>query len=375
MQVGMTVIFQNPFDRQVDHDVYRQELRLATLAEPLGFDSVWGVEHHFTDYTMCPDVLQFLTYMAGATRRVGLGSMVVVLPWHDPLRVAEQVVMLDAMSDGRLVFGIGRGLGRVEFEGFRVPMEESRDRFIESAEMILHGLEQGWCEYDGRYVKQPRKAIRPKPFKTFRGRTYAAAVSPESMRIMAELGVGILIIPQKPWDVVTAELQQYRTAFREVNGTDPLPTICAGWTFCDENADRAREMAVRWIGGYWDTVLRHYELARDHLKHTKGYEYYGRMSEIAQERGGADTLTEFFLNLQVWGTPTQCYEKILDIRSRVGCETFVSAFSYAGMPYEEAERNQRLFAREVMPALQRLAPLSAETPPVPDRVPPRASSA
>src|SRR5256885_13593658 len=213
MHVGMAVFFQGS-ETRADQEVYREELALADLAEPPGFDSIWGVEHHFTDYTMCPDVLDFLAYMAGRTRRVQLGSMVVVLPWHDPMRVAEQVSMLDTMSDGRLVFGIGRGLGRVEFEGFRVPMDESRGRFIESAEMILRGLEQGYCEYDGTFVKQPRKAIRPRPSRSFKGRTYAAAVSPESMRIMAELGVGILIIPQKPWDVVRDELAQYRTAYR-----------------------------------------------------------------------------------------------------------------------------------------------------------------
>jgi alkanesulfonate monooxygenase SsuD/methylene tetrahydromethanopterin reductase-like flavin-dependent oxidoreductase (luciferase family) len=354
MHVGLAAVFQNPKKTRSDYDVYRNELRLADQAEPLGFESIWGVEHHFTDYTMCPDVLQFLTFMAGRTRRVRLGSMVVVLPWHDPLRVAEQVAMLDNMADGRLIFGIGRGLGRVEFNGFRVAMEESRPRFIESAEMVLRGLETGFCEYDGTFVKQPRTPIRPKPSRTFRGRTYAAAVSPESMRIMAELGVGILIIPQKPWDIVTDELAQYRAAYREVNGADPLPTVCAGWTFCDEDAGRARELAVRYIGGYWDSVLRHYELARDHLKHTKGYEYYGRMSEIAQEKGGVDALTEFFLNLQVWGTPEQCYERIVDIRSRVGCDTYVAAFRYAGMPPAEAERNIRLFAREVLPELKRL---------------------
>jgi alkanesulfonate monooxygenase SsuD/methylene tetrahydromethanopterin reductase-like flavin-dependent oxidoreductase (luciferase family) len=371
MRVGMTVVFQNPHDGQSDHAVYADELRLADLAEPLGFDSIWGVEHHFTDYTMCPDVLEFLTYMAGRTRRVQLGSMVVVLPWHDPVRVAEQVSMLDTMSGGRLVFGIGRGLGRVEFEGFRVPMEESRGRFIESAEMILRGLEQGYCEYDGTFVKQPRKAIRPRPNRTFKGRTYAAAVSPESMRIMAELGVGILIIPQKPWDIVREELAQYRTAYREVNGTDPLPTVCAGWTFCDPDAGRAREMAVRYIGGYWDSVLRHYELAKDHLKHTKGYEYYGRMSEIAAEHG-TDALSEFFLSLQVWGTPEQCYAKVADIRERVGCDTFVACFRYAGMPVDEAERNMRLFASEVLPELRTLG---TEAPTRPAPAEPRASSA
>src|SRR2546427_12475168 len=143
MRVGMTVVFQNPHDVQSDHAVYADELHLADLAEPLGFDSIWGVEHHFTDYTMCPDVLEFLTYMAGRTRRVQLGSMVVVLPWHDPVRVAEQVSMLDTMSQGRFVFGIGRGLWRGEFEGFRGPMGQSRGRLIGGAGTSLRGLVQG----------------------------------------------------------------------------------------------------------------------------------------------------------------------------------------------------------------------------------------
>src|SRR5262249_61833494 len=109
----------------------------GVLAEQLGFESIWGVEHHFTDYTMCPDVLQYLTYFAAKTETLGLGSMVVVLPWHDPLRVAEQVTMLDDMSKGRVILGLGRALGRVEFEGFGVDMNESREIFVESAEMLL----------------------------------------------------------------------------------------------------------------------------------------------------------------------------------------------------------------------------------------------
>src|SRR2546430_16092115 len=188
---------RNPGGARRDFDVYQDELRLADLCEPLGFDSIWSVEHHFTDYTMCPDVLQFLTYMAGRTTRVALGSMVVVLPWHDPMRVAEEVSMLDNISGGRLSLGLGRGAGQVEFDRFRLSMDESRERFVESAETLLRGLEAGYCEYAGTFVRQPRAAMCPAPFKTFRGRTYAAAVSPESMPIMAKLGVGILVIPQK----------------------------------------------------------------------------------------------------------------------------------------------------------------------------------
>jgi alkanesulfonate monooxygenase SsuD/methylene tetrahydromethanopterin reductase-like flavin-dependent oxidoreductase (luciferase family) len=232
-------------------------------------------------------------------------------------------------------------------------MDESRERFVESAEMLLQGLEQGYCEYQGKFVRQPRAAIRPAPFKSFRGRTYAAAVSPESLPIMARLGVGILIIPQKPWHEVAKELETYRTIYREVNRAEAPPPISAGWTYCHADADQAREGARRWIGGYYRTVLDHYHFEADHLTTTKGYEYYGKMSEKIAEYG-TDKVIDYFLNLQVWGTPERCYQRILDIRRRTANSHWVGVFSYAGMPYGDAEASMRLFAAEVLPALQRL---------------------
>ena len=112
MDVGLAIIFQATDKSRSDLEVYRQELRMGCMAESLGFQSIWGVEHHFTDYTMCPDVLQMLAYFAGKSDTLQLGSMVVVLPWHDPMRVAEEVAMLDNMSNGRFLLGLGRGLGR-----------------------------------------------------------------------------------------------------------------------------------------------------------------------------------------------------------------------------------------------------------------------
>ncbi len=352
MRIGMAAICQNPFDERSDGDVYANELRLASLAEPLGFDSLWSVEHHFTDYTMVPDVLQFLSYFAGRTSRIQLGSMVVVLPWHDPMRAAEEISLIDHMSGGRFILGIGRGAGRVEFEGFRLDMGESRERFVEAAQIVLGGLESGFCEFDGKHYKQPRKAIRPKPAGTFKGRTYAAAVSPESAEIMAKLGIGILVIPQKPWETIDAELAMYRRIYREVNGSDAPKPIVAGWVFCDSDEKRARELAVRWIGGYWETAKRHYEFGGEHFAKTKGYEFYAAMSEA--QRSSAAQATEAYLDLQVWGTPAMCQDRIVKTADRMNCEHFSCVFSYAGMPYTESERNLRLFASEVMPKLQRI---------------------
>jgi len=355
MHVGMSTVFQNPHRFTTDREVYRNEVRLTDLAEPLGYESIWGVEHHFTDYTMCPDVVQWLAFMAGRTSTAKLGSMVVVLPWHDPMRVAEEVSMLDSLSGGRMIFGIGRGLGRVEYEGFRLDMNESRDRFVESAQMVLNGLETGYCESQGKYINQPRKDIRPAPFKSFKGRTYAAAVSPESVKIMSELGVGLLIIPQKPWEEVAKEITQYRETYQKLRGAPPPAPIACGWAFCDESEERAHEMARKYIGGYWRSVMDHYEFTADHFKNIKGYEYYGKMSDKIFKYGN-DVVSDFFLNLQVWGTPEQCYERIMKVHSLIENDSWVGVFSYAGMPYDEAERSMRLFAKEVIPELKAFQP-------------------
>ena len=351
MRVGVASIFQNPGQVQTDGAVYADELRLADLAEPLGFDSLWTVEHHFTDYTMMPSPLQFLSYMAGRTRTIQLGSMVVVLPWHDPVRVAEEIALLDHLSGGRFIFGMGRGAGRVEFDGFRVPMSESRARFTEAAQIVLAGLEQGYCEFEGEYFQQPRRDLRPRPVTSFRNRAYAAAVSPESVEIMARLGVGILIIPQKPWEDVDRELAMYRETFEEIHGEPAPPPVLAGWVFCDDDAGRAREGAEQWITRYYRSAIAHYEFTSEHFKEEKGYEFYARISD-AMNRRGTDEAERMYMELQVYGTPKECAERIRAFSERVGAEHFVSVFSYAGMPIADAERNLRLFAGDVMPGLQ-----------------------
>ena len=356
MHVGMSSIFQGFGGPLSDTDVWQADLRLADLAEPLGYDSIWSVEHHFTNYTMCPDVLQFLTYMAGRTERVQLGSMVLVLPWHDPVRAAEQILLLDHMSNGRLILGLGRGTGRVEFDGFRVYMGQARQQFKESAEAILGALETGVMEYEGEFVRQPRVELRPGPLKSFKGRTYSATVSPESAEIMARIGTGVLVVPQKPWQMVEEETATYRATYREARGEEPPPPVVAGWTFVDDNADRAEEQARRWIGAYWDSVISHYEFDKPHLKDTPGYEFHGLMYDRLQKPGGMEKMSDFYIGLQPWGTPEQVYDKVRSFCDVLGADSFVGVFRYGGMPVDVAEKSLRLFAREVMPELKALAP-------------------
>jgi alkanesulfonate monooxygenase SsuD/methylene tetrahydromethanopterin reductase-like flavin-dependent oxidoreductase (luciferase family) len=176
MHAGLSLVFQNLDGQMSDAEMYRHELDLAARAERVGFDSVWTPEHHFDDYQLTPNVPQFLAWVAGQTTRVKLGTMVTVLPWHDPVRVVENFSLLDHLSGGRAMLGLGRGLGRIEFDGFRVEMGESRRRFTEYTQAILHGLESGFIEADGELDQQPRTEIRPRPLASFKGRTFASAI-------------------------------------------------------------------------------------------------------------------------------------------------------------------------------------------------------
>src|SRR3974390_1193186 len=129
MHIGLGLPMQNLDGQTTDAEVYQQELGLAAEAEEAGFDSVWFSEHHFSDYQLTPQTPMVLSWLAGQTKRIKLGQMVSVLPWHDPVRVAESYSVLDHLSGGRAIAGLGRGLGRVEFNSFRPPMGESARRF------------------------------------------------------------------------------------------------------------------------------------------------------------------------------------------------------------------------------------------------------
>lgn len=351
MHVGYATLVQNLGGQYTDHEVYQHIFNMADLAEPLGFDSIWAPEHHFTEYTMTPNVAQFLTYMAGRTKRVKLGAMAYIVPWHEPIRLAEEISVLDHASNGRAILGFGRGLGRVEFDAFRLNMNESRERFVEYTEAILNSLETGYIEYTGKYYQQPRAAIRPTPFRSFKGRAYAAAVSPESARIMAQLGLGILIIAQKPWDITKAELAMYRDLYQDINAAAAPKPVLASFIACHEDEAMAKDMHLKYLRGYARSALAHYEFDNVNLAAIKGYEYYGALSQNIAKHGTA-AFTNFLADLQIYGTPDQVYEKIMDYQSMLDGAAQLGVFSYGGMPHDLAMHSYKLFADKVLPRLK-----------------------
>ena len=302
---------------------------------------------------MCPDVTQFLSYMAGQTSKIKLGTGAVILPWHDPLRVAEEIALLDYYSKGRTIFGMGRGLARIEYDNFRLDMSKSRVQFDESAEMIINALKTGFAEYDGEVIKQPRVEIRPRPPHSFDNRIYSVAMSPDSIDAGANMGTTIMLFMQKPLETMAVEVNRYRDLFKEKHKATAPPVMCIDFVVCDDNAERAEEMARKYAADYFHTAANHYEMAGDHFDGTSGYNSYAEASKVLNDVG-VDAVAQAFVDFQIWGTPEQIIEKAEARKKTLGDFKMSGCFSFAGMPYDYATKSMSLFAEKCIPELHKL---------------------
>src|SRR5213082_646877 len=233
MNVGMMMVFASyGWEDCSDARVWDEEIRLARLAADLGFDCLWSAEHHFNDYSFVPDNIQLMTYLTALCPGIDLGTAAVILPWHDPLRVAENAAVLDMVSGGRLRFGMGRGLARREFAAFRLNMDESRARFDEAAPMIVEALRTGVMEGNGRYYRQPRIEIRPRPKYSFDGRIYAVASSEDSVDSAARLGAHMVMFSDRPWPMRLPAIQRNREMHRKYHGIEAPTMMITDFCFC-----------------------------------------------------------------------------------------------------------------------------------------------
>ena len=359
MNVGMMMVFASyGWEHCPDARVWDEEIRLARLAADLGFDCLWSAEHHFNDYSFVPDNLQLMTYLTALCPGVDLGTAAVIVPWHDPLRVAEQAAVLDMLSRGRLRLGLGRGLARREFAAFRLSMDESRERFDEAAPMIVNALNTGFIEGDGKFYKQPRIEIRPRPQYSFHERIYAVASSEDSIDSAAKLGAHIVMFADRPWEMRLPNIERGRALHRTYHGTEPPQIMLTEFCVCSPNLAEAEEEARRYQGKFVESNFYHYEFLGEHFKTVKGYDAYQQKAEIARQ-GGLEGAVAGFMQAASWGTPDKILRGLEERRKIVGDFELNVAFRFGGMPYEVAERGLKLFAKEVLPVLKAQSPAAA----------------
>jgi len=372
MRIGATIFNQNyrDWDRyeaeeqgkavqkhavRSDREIFNEEINIARIADDTGFDSVWTIEHHFTPYTMVTNPLQYLTYIAGITKRVDLGTMVVVLPWHNPVRVAEDVNMLDSfLGPGReIICGVGRGLGRREYEGMGVDQNEARGRFDESLQIIRQLLATGQCDFAGEFYNVHDLHLRPQPDRDLSANLWCAGGTPQTVEIIAKHGVPPLTIPTTSLELALSNMRQY-AELRQNAGHGPSHTKLALWTYVAETESEAQAGAQQFMTEYADSALRHYELLGTHLQDTKGYKEYGQLQTALRQ--DASPFRQAFYRSHPWGTPDQVIQRATELANAFGTDEIMFVFKYGSMPLAVAEKSMRVFAKEVMPALKELRP-------------------
>ena len=369
MRVGVHFNFQNYTDWErfeahapgpsavSDQQLYEEELHLGGLVEPLGFDSYWAIDHHFSPYIMTAGAVQHLTYMAGKTQRIDFGTMVIVLPWYDPVMVAEQVSVLDNLLLGRrLTLGLGRGAAKREFDGFRVPMDESRDRFAEALEVLRTALSQEWFSHDGRFYQIPETTIRPRPrnHEALLAGMRVAWTSRETLPIAANAGLGMLMTNQKSWEEYREDVRGFN-AVRAERGWAPIQPTVVVHVACFDTEEEAWDVMLRHTIEAQLSIQRHYGWRdAERFRNTKGYEQYARFGELLQ-RKTPEEVGEFNARPQAWGTPDQVFEKLQHVQRMTSAEELILNFRFGAMPAATAERSMRLFAAEVLPRVYALA--------------------
>src|SRR5439155_9482178 len=165
------------------------------MSEELGFDTVWLREHHFTDYGFLANTMVMAAHIAATTSRVRLGTAVVTLPLHHPIRAAEDAALVDVLSNGRLVYGIGRGYQAIEFRALGVPLDEARERTDEAIEIIRKLWTQPQVTHQGRFFQFEDVRLQPKPVQKPQPPMVYASINRDSVLHYAQQGIPFMVDP------------------------------------------------------------------------------------------------------------------------------------------------------------------------------------
>ncbi len=231
-----------------DSDGYHDFIKYIVSAEELGFSSVFLVEHHFTGFGQVSASLNLLSYLAARTEKIRLGTAVVVLPWHNPVLVAEEAATLDLLSNGRLDFGVGKGYRPYEFSGFCIPQEESTARFDEAIDVIRQAwTSEGRFSYSGKWWHYDNIVVEPAPIQQPHPPFWMGAGSPESIRRAAREGYNLLLDQIAPIDVIIERVRVFRDECQAIGRKyDPMMVgVTRGLQIVHNEEERRKAIATR----------------------------------------------------------------------------------------------------------------------------------
>jgi alkanesulfonate monooxygenase SsuD/methylene tetrahydromethanopterin reductase-like flavin-dependent oxidoreductase (luciferase family) len=289
-----------------------------------------------------------LAAVAARTRTIRLGTAVVVLPLHHPVRVAEEYALLDVLSDGRVELGIGRGYQPVEFEGYGVDPSRTREMVSESVDVIRGAWTEDNFAYDGRLYRLKGVSIRPKPIQRPHPPLWMAALSPESFDLSARLGVNLLCAPVFGFDADAgiAEVERYRSACAARNdGAQAKRIATLAITYVAETSERARSELRDCVLWYYRTLARY--IARGGGRSpAAGYDTYEHARVFLET---VDWDTALRRGAVICGSPEEVSERIEDLRVRCAMTDYLAWTRIGGLARERVMRSNELLATRVMP--------------------------
>jgi alkanesulfonate monooxygenase SsuD/methylene tetrahydromethanopterin reductase-like flavin-dependent oxidoreductase (luciferase family) len=244
-----------------DADIYRSLLEDVEYHAELGFQTMWLIEHHFSDYFPTPSPLILASHIAGRFPELSLGTCVVVLPWYEPLRLAGEIAMLSLLMQKPLHLGIGRGTAKYEFDAFGLDMADSRERFKEIYEVISAALKGEPFAYHGTQIDMPKEvAVRPRVagVTTDRIHFYGAIGSPSSAPVMAEMGLPPMCTTIGDFQTQAGIIRTWEdTARAHGFPTDGMKPIMINCIVADTDRE-AIEQAQLYIPRFMQAQIDHY---------------------------------------------------------------------------------------------------------------------
>ena len=251
MKIGVLRFFSWPERRVELGQVYARALQRIEIMDRSGYDAVWLAEHHFSSFSVCPSVHMMGVLAAARTTRLRIGTGVSLAPFYHPLRLAEEVALLDQISGGRVNWGAGRGFARVEFENFGVPPDESASRFREAVEIVLRAWTEERLTFKGQHFNFDGVEVLPKPQQQPHPPVWMAATSEPAIDWAAGRGFSILMDPHAAHRDIGRKRQYYFEKLKEaghaVEGRElPIARLVA----LGDTAEKARETArgcAQWI--------------------------------------------------------------------------------------------------------------------------------
>lgn len=329
MKVGVLQFFSWPGRHGPLEEVYSRALERIEIMDRTGFDAVWLAEHHFTTFSVCPSVHMLGVAAAARTTRLRIGTAVSLAALYHPLRLAEEVALLDVLSGGRVCWGAGRGFAPSEFAAFGVPPAQSAERFREAVEIVLKAWTQERLSHDSAHFRFDNVEVLPKPMQNPHPPVWLAASSETAVDWAASQGFSIMMDPHSTFADIAGKRRRYAEGLAAAGFSDagrdiPMARLMALAPTMAEAEDIARRGAQWLVDAY------------------AGPQHQKSLQTARNYRGKAPA--DYYVDdVIIHGTPESVRERIAQLKEEMNLNYLMCA------PLSQS--TFRLLAEEVVPHL------------------------